>query len=369
MIIFGRKRHQTTHNYPGDRSTLPLHLDSISQFVLGAAIGELVAGRKAGNKAILWGGIAGTIPDLDILLNPFITPLQQLSVHRGYSHALLFAFVAAPLFAWPVQRLHHNSTQTSFKDWLLLFFLGIFTHPLLDAFTLYGTQLFLPFSDYRVALNTISIVDPLYTLPLLIGIIIAMIRRKKSPEKAAKAARVGLIISCVYLGMTCAIKQHVDRRFEQAIQAAHIRPNAWLSNPVLFSNLLWYTVTREDSTCHIGYYSLLQGDRPILFETFQRNLSLQPQIKDPYGLDRLRWFSKDFYLLEQQEKGLFFYDIRFGKTNLDASGENERTFVFCFQLPKPDLTPLPVKQYISLEDSDFGEFTRQIGHRILHNGE
>ena len=344
-------------------------MDSISQFVLGAAIGELVAGRKAGNKAILWGGVAGTIPDLDVLLNPFITPLQQLSVHRGYSHALLFAFVTAPLFAWPVHHLHRKSSQATYKDWLILFFLGIFTHPLLDAFTLYGTQLFLPISDYRVALNTISIVDPLYTLPLLIGIILAMIRRKQSADRAITAARLGLILSCVYLGLTCIIKQHVDRRFEQAIQTAKIKPDAWLSNPVLFSNLLWYTVTREESTCHIAYYSLLQGDRPIRFETYQRNLSLQPKIKDLNGLGRLRWFSKDFYLLEQQEKGLFFYDIRFGKTNLDASGENVRTFVFCFQLPQPELTPLPVTQYISRKDSDFGAFTRQIGHRILHNGE
>ena len=344
-------------------------MDSISQFVLGAAIGELVAGRKAGNKAILWGGIAGTIPDLDILLNPLITPLQQLSVHRGYSHALLFAFVTAPLFACPVHHFHRNSSQATYMDWLILFFLGIFTHPLLDAFTLYGTQLFLPFSDYRVALNTISIVDPLYTFPLLIGIIVAMFRRKQNPDKAVHAARTGLILSCLYLALTCAVKQYVDHRFEKAIQAAKIKPDAWLTNPVLFSNLLWYTVTREDSTCHIGYYSLLQGDRPIRFETFQRNLSLRQQIKDEYGLDRLRWFSKDFYLLEQQEKGLFFYDIRFGKTNLDANGENERTFVFCFQLPQPELTPLPVIQYISRKDSDFGEFTRQIGHRILHNGE
>lgn len=342
-------------------------MDSITQFALGAAIGEFVAGRKSGYRGWLWGGIAGTIPDLDVVLSPWLTDLQKLSVHRGISHSLVFPIFIAPLLAWLAWRLHRSKSQAGYNTWLQVFFWAIFTHPLLDSLTLYGTQLFLPFSDYRVALNTISIVDPLYTLPLIVCTVrSASLRKTGANERSVRMVRLGLILSSAYLVLTAANKFQVDRRFEQAFTQQGIQPNDWLTNPVLFSNLLWYTVTVEDSVCRIGYLSVLRPDDPIRFETFPRQTELESRIDDTAGLERLKRFSKGFYVMEEQQSGLGFYDIRFGKTDLDNRSGNEQAFVFYFKIPEPGQRPLIIQQTIARADTDFGALFGQIHHRIFY---
>src|SRR6478735_1727382 len=124
-------------------------MDSLTQIVLGSAVAELTLGKKIGNKALLWGAICGTIPDLDVLMNPFLSDLQELGAHRGFSHSLLFSCLLAPLLGFLLWFMYEKK-EANWKEWTLLCFLSLVTHPLLDAFTSYGTQLFLPFSNYRV---------------------------------------------------------------------------------------------------------------------------------------------------------------------------------------------------------------------------
>ena len=115
-------------------------MDSLTQIVLGGAVGELVAGKKMGNKAVLWGAVAGTIPDLDVFFRVLYHPIEAALVHRGFSHSILFALLAGPSLGW----LFNNITKNRFgvKTWFNLFFWGIITHPMLDMFTNYGTQFF-----------------------------------------------------------------------------------------------------------------------------------------------------------------------------------------------------------------------------------
>ncbi|MBK9637764.1 MAG: metal-dependent hydrolase [Bacteroidetes bacterium] len=341
-------------------------MDSITQFALGAALGELVAGKKIGSKAILWGGIAGTIPDLDILFNPFFTELQKLSVHRGISHSLIFAFAVAPFMAWLMRKLYRKKPEITFRIWLDVFFIGIFTHPLLDAFTLYGTQLFLPFSDYRVALNSIAIVDPGYTLPLLIGTTFTLVLRRKHPNMAIKMNYLGLIIAHIYFLLTIANKFYVNQKFEAALDEQKIIPNDYLSNPVIFSNLLWCAVAKDDSMCYIGYYSILQDEPTIRFEGFKKNEYLLEKIKDKEGVAKLRWFSKNYFIVEEKNDSLAFYDVRYGKSNFSPNLDNEKTFLFYFKILDKDSNPLKIQQYISRKDMHFSEFMDQMKHRILH---
>ena len=83
-------------------------------------------------------------------------------MHRGFSHSLLFPFFAAPILAWILKKIYSSYTDVSFNDWFKMFFLAIITHPILDAQTTWGTQLFWPF-EWRVAIENIFIIDPLYT--------------------------------------------------------------------------------------------------------------------------------------------------------------------------------------------------------------
>ena len=178
-------------------------MDSLTQIVLGAACGEIALAKKIGNKALLFGAIGGTIPDLDVFIGKFFynNEIQAMAFHRGFMHSLLFAVLAAFLFGWFTFKLYNTGNRketTTQNNWIWLFFLSIFTHPLLDCFTPYGTQLFAPFSDYRVAFNNISVVDPLYTLPFLTCMLVVLFFKRTNPKRL-KWTKAGLYISALYM--------------------------------------------------------------------------------------------------------------------------------------------------------------------------
>ncbi|MBD3331441.1 metal-dependent hydrolase, partial [candidate division GN15 bacterium] len=137
-------------------------MDSLTQLTLGAAVGEATLGKSAGNRAIMWGAIAGTLPDLDVIANPLLDEITQLGWHRGPSHAFFFLTIGAPILGWLISRVHGK--YGSWRQWTVLVYFAFITHVILDTFTVYGTQLFRPFSHYPAAFNSISIIDPLYTL-------------------------------------------------------------------------------------------------------------------------------------------------------------------------------------------------------------
>ena len=178
-------------------------MDSLTQIVLGASVGELVLGKKIGNKAILWGAVAGTIPDLDVLLRYF-TDETATEMHRGFSHSIVFAVLIAPLLAWIANKLNQKLNHVSFIDWCKLFFWSTVTHPMLDAHTTWGTQFFWPF-NYRLAYKNIFVIDPLFTFPFLIFLIITMTLKKEHPKRAL-FNKIGLSLSSSYLILTLIFK-------------------------------------------------------------------------------------------------------------------------------------------------------------------
>ena len=243
-------------------------MDSLTQAVLGASVGEAVLGRKIGNKAPIWGAIAGTLPDLDVLLGPFVDDLQGLLLHRTFSHSLFVLTLLAPLLGWAVARFYQKKetgrTVTA-RDWSLLFFWALITHPLLDAFTNYGTMLFYPFSPYRVELNTIFIIDPLYTLPLLVGSIMVFFLNKESVLRK-RIIIVALALSSGYLALTCLNKYHVARVVQSNIEAQQLPAVDYMSTPAPFTNILWSVIIKTGDGFQVSYYSLLDDDDMINFK-------------------------------------------------------------------------------------------------------
>ncbi len=142
-------------------------MDSLTHIVLGAAVGTAVLGRKAGLRAAVIGAACNTLPDLDVFIAQG-DPVRDLTFHRAETHALFWLTLAAPAIAWLVARLNRR-VDASYREWLLLVWLSLMTHPLLDAFTVYGTQLWLPFSDYPVGIGSVFIIDPLVTVPMIAG--------------------------------------------------------------------------------------------------------------------------------------------------------------------------------------------------------
>ncbi len=302
-------------------------MDSLTQIVLGAAVGEAVLGKKVGNKAILWGAIAGTIPDLDVLTKLFVDNVTANEVHRGFSHSILFSIIAAPIFGWLIAKIYKHK-EANWKDWTKLMFLGLFTHPILDAFTTWGTQLFWPFR-YKVSFKNIFVVDPLYTLPFLIFLILAMFYKRTDPRRE-KFNKLGLFISSAYMVITLGIKWYTYTVFQSNLEKQRIGYKEIQTKPTPLNSILWSANIETQNSFLIGYYSLLDENDKISFKEFPKNHHLLGEMKNDPLIPRLIKLSEGWYTIEKLSNDkLLFNDLRFGQLGID---EKNNRFVFSYEL-------------------------------------
>lgn len=304
-------------------------MDTVTQITLGAAVGEAVLGRKIGNKAAAWGAALGVLPDLDVLANPFVSDVQEIIIHRGITHSIFFSVVAALLFGWLLYR-RYSKHGTTFRDWSLLVFLVIITHIFIDACTGYGTQVFQPFSNYSLSFNTIFIIDPFYTLPLLTGILAALFMRRSSAQRRW-INYIGLGISSAYMLAGFVIKGHVNAVYEQNFDEQQIAVDRYITTPMPFTEFLWVTYARSDDTIYAGLYSIFDDDRNVTFQKVDMNTHMIDEYKDQLPVERILWFSQGYYAAGQTTKGLLMHDLRFGRTDLWLT-DNPAPFVWNYKL-------------------------------------
>lgn len=323
-------------------------MDSLTQIVLGAACGEIALGKKIGNKALLFGAIGGTIPDVDVFIGKLLysNEIQAMAFHRGFMHSLLFALLGAFLFGWFTFKLYNTAIRketTTQKDWFWLFFLSIFTHPLLDCFTPYGTQLFAPFSDYRVAFNTISVVDPLYTLPFLICMIVVLFF-KRTNSKRLKWTKAGIYMSAIYLLFTVGNKLYIDTVFKKSFIKAGISIDRFSAQPSILNNILWYAVAETKDQYHLTFYSLFDKSTTAhnIF-SIDKNHDLIDMSKE--NLKTLAWFSNDYYRISKKEKvATYKYtDLRYPMLNPNDVNSAVFNFTIFFKNDKWDILPFGAK--------------------------
>lgn len=283
-------------------------MDSLSQLALGAAIGVAVMGRRTAVwKAALWGGVCGTLPDLDALVD-FGDPVLNMTLHRGDSHALFWLTLLSPVIAAAAAFLHGE--RTLWRRWWLALWLALVTHPILDWFTIYGTQLLRPFNTEPYGLGSIFIIDPLYTLPLLIGLIGALAWR---PASGLRWNAAGLVLSTAYLAWSAAAQQHVSSVARQALAAQGIAAPRMLVTPSAFNTVLWRIVVVEGDSYREGFYSLLDTDRHIVFDRFDRGAGLAGAREGNASIQRIAAFSDGFYRLAEREDGIRIADMRMGQ--------------------------------------------------------
>lgn len=304
-------------------------MDSLTQATLGAVIGEAVLGREVGNKGAILGAAIATIPDLDVLLTPFFTELEKISIHRGYSHSILFALLGAFVIAYVMSQVQWLGNIHKWKLWFLSF-LALFTHILLDAFTNYGTQLFLPFNEHRVSFDSINIIDPFYTIPLLGGLLISLFRFQPTARYRPIPNLIGLVISSTYLIFTLANKQQIEHVFEHSLKQHHIAYNDLLTVPVGVGNMRWYGVAKTKEDLFIGQYSQLYPGR-VEFEQFPINDHLLNSINH-HLVDRMRWFSKGFYTVAEKDGVLRIYNMQCDMQGIRQYGDYKAPTAFYFEV-------------------------------------
>ena len=304
-------------------------MDSLTQIVLGAAVGEAVLGRKVGNKAMLYGAIAGTIPDLDALAGNFTDTITAIEVHLGFSHSIFFAVLAAPVIGWLISKIERRS-GVGWKDWSWLMFWGLFTHPILDSFTTWGTQLFWPL-DIRLAFKNIFVIDPLYTLPFLVFLILAM-RRKKEDPKRAKFNRLGLIVSTTYLMLTLVLKFIAHQQFVEDLEQQGIFYSRIDTRPTPLNTILWSANVEAEEDFLIGYYSFFDEEM-VRFESVPKNHHYLGSLKNDKNVQRLIEITKGWYSISEKDGFLYFNDLRFGKLN---PSDEDSNFAFSYRLIPED---------------------------------
>lgn len=371
-------------------------MDSLTQVVLGAAVGEAVLGKKIGNRAMLWGAIAGTVPDLDTLFLFSGGEVSEMLYHRGISHSIIFALLFSWVLAFIAQKYYHFGVHqqkwskalvsilgaitmvlsavsliyvvsllgasvsvimaallfggvgfcliyrlwinyfradqpdinVSIFDWYKLFFWGLFTHAFLDAMTVYGTQLFLPFSDYRVAFNIISIVDVFYTLPFLLCVIIAAFAYRRSVTEIEQDIDAnsfpsygkrkwingaGILLSSLYLVWTAYNKSNVDKAVQYTLETNDISYQRYMSSPLIASNFLWSVTIETKDKMYQGWYSILDKNKNIELVPIDKNHDLLEAKEDDLAINTVKWFMKDYYTIAKTKYGrLQLNDMRYG---------------------------------------------------------
>jgi inner membrane protein len=292
-------------------------VDSVSQIALGAAVGMATMGRRTALwKSALWGAVAGTLPDLDVLIDQG-DPIRNMVLHRAETHALFWLTLFSLPLAAVVARLHGE--WASWRRWWLALWLVLVTHPLLDAMTVYGTQLALPFSDHPYGVGSVFIIDPLYTLPLLVGVGWALAARGSRIGMRANAC--GLLLSTAYLAWGVMAQQHVSRVASASLMQQGIVAERVLVTPAPFNSLLWRVVVVAGDRYHEGFYSLLDQGAQMAFDSFERGNALAAELKGNEGVRRIRDFSKGFYKLSQDGARVLISDLRMGQ---------EPTYIFTF---------------------------------------
>ncbi len=303
-------------------------MDSLTHIVLGACIGEAIAGRQLGKKAMVIGAIANSLPDIDIIASPFLTHASDLLFHRGITHSFLFLTLISPLLAW-LSGKWFAKYNINFRHWLFFWALEIFVHLLIDSFTAYGTGWFEPFSNYRVSFNAMFVLDPLYSIVPFVAFV-ALITLNKNSAKRREWAFSGIVWCAIYTCICFANKESIDQKTQQAFAQQGIKPVKYFTTPTPINNLLWYVVAATDSGFYVGYRSVFDKKEGISFRYVTRNDSLLHLSSDQESLQKLVRFSQGYYTLEQHQDSLFFSDMRFGEVG--AWGVAKPGFVFYFYL-------------------------------------
>ena len=176
---------------------------------------------------------------------------------------------------------------------------------------MYGTQIFLPFSNYPVGWSTIFVIDPIYTLPLLAGGL-SFFFLKRNPALAYRLNILGLIISTLYLTWSVGAQTHVNEIARNSLQKQNITTNQLITGPAPFNTLLWRTVAMTDSGYVEGFYSLLDNKDIISFQYYPSENDLLQSIENEWAVQRLQWFSKGFYKVSRLDDDILISDLRMG---------------------------------------------------------
>jgi inner membrane protein len=318
-------------------------MDSLTQIVLGGAIAAAIAPARHRRAALLAGAALGTLPDLDSIPIALLTddPVARMTWHRSASHSLLvLPFLAWAIWAWCRSRGKRVAAEP--RRWWWAIALALLTHPLLDAFTVYGTQLFWPLPSRPVMWSSVFIIDPLYTVWLLLACIAAFFLRERVAAQRALVA--GLALSTAYLGWSLIAKTMVEREAGRALAAMGLADAPRFSVPMPLNTLLWRVVAMTPSGYVEGFRSIAADRRTMRFRGHPSNTQALAEAADVPAVRRLTWFNHGFMQARVVGDELVLSDLRMG-------AEPDYFFRFAVARHGSDWQAIPPRQLPASRDA------------------
>ncbi len=265
-------------------------MEPITQGLLGAAIGRAGYAHTLGRRALGWGALIGMLPDLDVIAAPLHGGFGEMIYHRGTTHALWFGPVAGTALGWALWRWRDGAPER-LRAWIGLCVVVLITHPLLDVFTPYGTQLFAPFWRERFAWNGVGIIDPFYSAILALGLALGAV----SARHARAAATAALALSTLYLGYGVLANHAAGRALQSNLAAEGIEGASVRVYPTIFQPWLRRFVARTPDEVRVGLYTPWRPGEPW-WESFP------PPEADPRALELLgTWEGRVFTWFAMEE--------------------------------------------------------------------
>ncbi len=306
-------------------------MESITHIVLGAAMGEVLAGKKIGKKAMLIGAIAQSLPDFDFIAGLWMPPDQYFLAHRGFTHSFSFVLLASLLLPFVVN--YFESTRLRFQTWVFFFSLQLLTHTLLDSLNAYGVAWLEPFSHQRFSFDLFFVADPFFTAWPLIACV-ALLILKSSSTSRGKWAITGILLSCIYIVYAISNKSKTIAEVKASLEEQRIPAQEFLITPTPLNTWLWYVVIKTTDGYWMGYYSDFDSES-ITYHYFSRNDSLlAPQQLVNTETNRLIRLSRGYYLFNQKRDTVVFSNLRFGQ--MFGWERPAAPFVFQYYLSKPN---------------------------------
>lgn len=285
-------------------------MDSITHLFYGGAIAAAIAPRGHRRAALLAGAALNTLPDLDVIpLRLFADPVAEMTCHRGLTHSwLVLPFVAWAIWAFFKRRGGWVAQEPTRWFWAIL--LCLMAHPLIDSFTVYGTQLFWPLPMQPLMWSSLFIIDPLFTLPWLVACVVAWFARER--VLAQRALVVGITLGVAYVAWSLTAKWMIEREADRALARIGLGAAPRFSVPMPFNTLLWRVVAMTPQGFVEGERSLVADRGDIRFRAYPSDTLALAAVRDFKVVQRLTWFNHGFQKAETYEDKLVLSDLRMG---------------------------------------------------------